>query len=88
MITKTQLQADKDDQNRVKYQFDTPWDETSLARLYDRVHAEIEFGDLADIVSAVPVSFDKESNTIRVEIVLDVTDIFEEHPNEDDEEEA
>jgi hypothetical protein len=48
--------------------------------------AAIERGGLADMVSAVPVSFNKENNTIRVEVVLDVSDIFEEI--EEDEEEA
>ena len=86
MITKTQLKEDKDEQNRVKYQFDMPWDETSLSRLYDKMDAAIERGGLADMVSAVPVSFNKENNTIRVEVVLDVSDIFEEI--EEDEEEA
>jgi hypothetical protein len=87
MITKTQLKEDKDSQNRVKYQVDMPWDETSLARLYDKMDATIEFGNLVDIVSAVPVSFNKENNTIRVEVVLDVSDIFEENPDEEDEQE-
>jgi hypothetical protein len=86
MITKAQLKADKDSQNRVKYQFDMPWDETSLARLYDKIDETIEFGGLVDIVSAAPVSFNKENDTIRVEVVLDVSDIFEEI--EEDEEEA
>lgn len=86
MITKTQLKADKDDQNRVKYQFDMPWDETSLSRLYDKIDAAIEGGSLADIVFAVPVSFDKENNTIRVEVTLDLSDVFEEHPEEEGEE--
>ena len=87
MITKTQLKADKDEQNRVKYLFDMPWDETSLSRLYDKMDAAIEGGSLADIVSAVPISFDKENNTIRVEVTLDVSDVFEE-TEEDEEEEA
>jgi hypothetical protein len=87
MITKTQLKADKDEQNRVKYQFDMPWDETSLSLLYYKIDAEIEGGSLVDIVSAVPVSFDKENNTIRVEVVLDVSDIFEENPDAEDEQE-
>jgi hypothetical protein len=87
MITKVQLKEDKDSQNRVKYQFDMPWDETSLARLYDKMDAAIEFGNLVDIVSAVPVLFNKENNTIRVEVVLDVSDIFEENPDEEDEQE-
>jgi hypothetical protein len=78
MITKTQLKADKDEQNHVKYQFDMPWDETALSRLYDKIYASIEGGDLADIVLAVPISFDKENDMIRVEVVLDVSDIFEE----------
>lgn len=78
MITQTQLKADKDDQNRVKYQFDMPWDETSLARLYDKIDASIEGGRWANIISSVPISFDKENNTIRVEVTLDVSDVFEE----------
>lgn len=78
MITKTQLKADKDDQNLVTYQFDMPWSETSIPRLYDKIDAAIEGGGLADIVSAIPISFDKENNTIRVEVTLDVSDVFEE----------
>ena len=78
MITKTQLKAVKNDQNLVTYQFDMPWDETSLSCLYDKIDAAIEDGGLADIVSTVPVSFDKENNTIRVEVTLDVSDVFEE----------
>lgn len=78
MITKAQLKAVKNDQNLVTYQFDMPWDETNLSRLYDKIDAAIEGGGLADIVSTVPVSFDKENNTIRVEVTLDVSDVFEE----------
>jgi hypothetical protein len=90
MITKTQLKADKDEQNRVKYQFDMPWDETSLARLYDKMDAAIEGGSLVDIVSAVPISFDKENNTIKVDVTLDLSDLFEEtaYQDEIEEEEA
>jgi hypothetical protein len=90
MITKTQLKEDKDGQNRVKYQFDMPWDETSLARLYDKMDATIEFGNLVEIVSAVPVSFNKENNTIKIEVTLDLSDLFEEtaYQDEIEEEEA
>lgn len=84
MITQAQLKADKDDQNRVKYQFDMPWDETSLARLYDKIDASIEGGRWANIISSVPISFDKENNTIRVEVTLDLSDVFEEHPEEEE----
>ena len=86
MITKAQLKIDKDEQNHVKYQFDMPWNETSLSRLYDKINAAIEFGEFADIVSASPISLDKENYAIRVEVVLDVSDIFEENPDEEDEE--
>lgn len=85
MITQAQLKADKDEQNRVKYQFDMPWDETSLARLYDKIDASIEGGRWANIISSVPISFDKENNTIRVEVALDLSDVFEEHPEEEEE---
>jgi len=84
MITKAQLKIDKDEQNHVKYQFDMPWNETSLSRLYDKINAAIEYGALADIVSASPISLDKENYAIRVEVVLDVSDIFEENPDEED----
>jgi hypothetical protein len=87
MITKAQLKADKDEQNRVKYLFDMPWDETSLARLYDKMDAAIEGGSLVDIVYAVPISFDKENNTIKVEVTLNLSDLFEENPDEEDEQE-
>jgi hypothetical protein len=90
MITKAQLKADKNEQNRVKYLFDMPWDETSLARLYDKMDAAIEGGSLVDIVSAVPISFDKENNTIKVEVTLNLSDLFEETSHQDaiEEEEA
>ena len=87
MITKAQLKADKNEQNRVKYLFDMPWDETSLARLYDKMDAAIEGGSLVDIVYAVPISFDKENNTIKVEVTLNLSDLFEENPDEEDEQE-
>lgn len=87
MITKAQLKADKDDQNRVKYQFDMPWDETSISRLYDKIDASVESGSLADIVSAVPISFDKENNTIKVEITLELSDVFEEEDVDSEDEE-
>jgi hypothetical protein len=78
MITKTQLKADKDEQNRVKYQFDMPWDETSLSRLYDITARAIEGGSLVGIISAVPISFDKDKNTIKIELTLDLSDLFSE----------
>lgn len=87
MITKAQLKADKDNQDRVKYQFDMPWDETNLSRLYDKMDAAIEGGSLVDIVSAVPILFDKDKNTIKVEVTLDVSDVFEEE-NIDSEDEG
>ncbi len=55
-----------------------PWDETFIARLYDKIDETIEDGGLAGIVSAVPISFDKENGTIKVEVTLDLSDIFEE----------
>jgi len=86
MITKAQLKIDKDEQNHVKYQFDMPWNATSLSRLYDKINGAIEYGALADIVSASPISLNKENYAITVEFVLDVSDIFEENPDEEDEE--
>lgn len=76
MITKTQLREDKDGQNRVKYQFDMPWDETTLSRLYDKIEREIEGGALIDIISAVPISLDLANNTIKVEVTLGLDDLF------------
>ena len=78
MITKAQLKADKDEQNRAKYQFDMPWDETTLSRLYDKIDASVEGGSLVDIISAVPISFDKTNNTIKVEVTLGLDDLFSE----------
>jgi len=88
MITKAQLKADKDSQNRVKYLFDMPWDETSLSRLYDKMDAAIEGGSLVDIISAVPISFDKDKNTIKIEVTLDLSDLFEDTSHQDEIEEA
>lgn len=82
MITKAQLRADKDGQNRAKYEFDLPWDETSLSRLYDKIDNCVECGSLADIISAVPLSFDKTNNTIKVEVTLGLDDIFDPNTEE------
>jgi hypothetical protein len=78
MITKAQLKKLKDSNNHVKLEFDIPWNETSLARLYDKLDAQLEGGCLADIVSVEPLSFNNETQSIRVEIVIDISDMLEE----------
>ena len=78
MITKAQLKADKDDQNRAKYQFDMPWDETSIARVYDKIDVSVEGGALIDIVSVTPISYNPETQTMKIEVVLGLDDLFSE----------
>jgi hypothetical protein len=78
MITKAQLKADKDEQNRAKYQFDMPWDETSIARVYDKIDASVEGGALIDIVSVEPISYNPDTQTMKIEVVLGLDDLFSE----------
>lgn len=84
MITKTQLRSLKDSNNRFTHITEVPWEQTSLSRLYDTVDAQIEGGSLIDIVSAKPIGFDKERETIKVEMVLDCSDLFEDGPEEEE----
>jgi len=78
MITKTQLRELVDSNKQFTWTHSVPWNETSLARLYDAVDAQIEAGSLIDIVSAKPIGFDAEQETIKVEMVLDCSDLLEE----------
>jgi hypothetical protein len=78
MITKAQLKADKDEQNRAKYQFDMPWDETSIARVYDKIDASVEGGALIDVVSVKPISYNPDTQTMKIEVVLGLDDLFSE----------
>ena len=78
MITKAQLKADKDSQNRAKYQFDMPWDETSIARVYDKIDACVEGGALIDVLSVVPISYNPDTQTMKIEVVLGLDDLFSE----------
>lgn len=86
MITKTQLLGLIDENKRFKYSFEFAWDETNLSRLYDKLDAQIQHGCLIDIVSAKPISYDLNEQTVVVEMELDCSDIFEEFPVEDEEE--
>lgn len=61
------------------------WEETSLSRLYGKIDASVEGGALVDIVSAKPVSFDPERLTLTIEIVMDISDLLEEHEDEEEE---
>lgn len=85
MITKTQLKEKADSNNLVKHSFEMPWDETSLSRIYDRIDASVEGGALIDIVSAKPIEFHPERLTLSVEVVMDITDMLEEQPDEEEE---
>ena len=78
MITKAQLKKLKDSNNHVTLEFDIPWNETSLARLYDKLDAQLEGGALVDIVSVEPLSFNSETQSILVEIEIDISDMLEE----------
>lgn len=78
MITKAQLKKLKDSNNYVTLMFDVPWNETSLSRLYDKLDAQVEGGALVDIVSATPISFKEETESIEIEMVIDISDMLEE----------
>jgi hypothetical protein len=82
MITKSQLQELKDSNNIVKHAFEIPWNETSLSRLYEKVDSNIEGGSLIDIRKATPYSFDKERETLMVEMELDCSDLFQEEEDQ------
>ena len=77
MITKTQLRALLDKDNKFTWTHEVPWNETHLARLYDAVDAQIEGGSLIDIVSAQPMAFDFERESVVVELVLDCSDLLD-----------
>jgi hypothetical protein len=77
MITKAQLKQMKDSNNHVKHSFEVSWEETSLSRLFDKIDASVEGGALIDIVSAKPIEFIKEREALIVEIVMDVSDVFD-----------
>jgi hypothetical protein len=77
MITKSQLRKLATN-NIVKHQFEIPWNETSLSRLYDKVNCNFESGALIDIVSAKPISFIPERESLLVELELNVADALEE----------
>lgn len=85
MITKVQLKEQADSNNHVKHSFEVAWEETSLSRLYGKIDASVEGGALVDIVSAKPVSFDPERLTLTIEIVMDISDLLEEHEDEEEE---
>lgn len=78
MITKAQLRDKVDGRDRFTHTLQVPWEQTSLARLYDHLDASIEAGCLIDIISAKPIKLDKENDQITVELVLDCSDILQE----------
>lgn len=78
MITKAQLKQSADSNNHVKHSFEFPWDETSLARIYDKIDAQVEGGALIDVFSAKPIEFIAERGAIVVEVVMDISDLLEE----------
>lgn len=77
MITKHELKALIDQKKQFIWTHSLPWNETSLARLYDSVDAQIEGGSLIDIIKARPVLYDIEKETVVVEMVLDCSDLFQ-----------
>lgn len=76
MFTKQYLLENKTAENLVTLFFFVNWQETSLARLYDVLDQRVEGGSLADIVSAEPVTFDAEKETLQIKVVINVADIF------------
>jgi hypothetical protein len=84
MITKIQLRNLKDKNNHFTWTTEVNWQETGLARLYEHIDAQIEGGAVVDFVSAKPISFDKERETLVLEIVLDLTDLFEDDEDEEE----
>ena len=81
MITKSQLRDKLDSNNRFTTTFEVPWNETQLSRLYDTVDQQVEGGSLVDIISAKPVAYDFERESVTVEMVLDCSDMLEEAAN-------
>jgi hypothetical protein len=87
MITKLQLREQKDENNRFTWTTEVNWQETSLSCLYTHIDNQIEGGALIDIASVKAIEFNKERESLTVEIVLDLNDMLEETPDEDEEEE-
>lgn len=84
MITKAQIRNLKDQNNHFVHIFEVDWNETSLSRLYDKMDAQIEGGALVDILKAEPISFDESRGMLSVEITMDVSDLFEDGEDVED----
>lgn len=78
MITKSQLKDLVNDKNRFKINFEVPWNETSLSRLYDKISDNFQCGSLIDIISVEPIEFIQERQSLIVEFELDISDALEE----------
>lgn len=85
MITKLQLREGKDENNRFTWTTEVNWQETHLSSLYSHIDAQIEGGALIDIASVKPLSFDLEREMITIQVVLDLNDMLEENPDEEEE---
>lgn len=86
MITKYQISQIKDEKNQFKHVFECHWNETSLARLYEKIDAQIEGGALIDIVKQNALSYNPSNQSLLVELVLDASDLFDESNKESEEE--
>ena len=77
MKTLAELKELADENNHVLVLIYTPWDQTSLARLYDHLNESFEKGSLIDIVSAHPQSMDWSSEIMEVKLELDISDALD-----------
>jgi len=77
MKTLAELKEMADENNHVLVLIYTPWDQTSLARLYDHLNESCEKGSLIDIVSAHPQSMDWSSEIMEVKLELDISDALD-----------
>ena len=77
MKTLAELKQLADEDNILSVTIHTPWDQTSLARLYDHLNESFEKGALIDIVSAHPHSMDWANEIMEVTLVLDISDALD-----------
>jgi hypothetical protein len=77
-----------DAENRTNLTIELPWDQCHLARVYDHLDQSYEGGSLFDILSVTPVSFNKERETITINVLIDASDALDEYPEDENQDEV
>lgn len=78
MTTIHQLRNIIDTDNKARLIILLPWDQTSLARIYDYFDNNYERGCLFDVLSYEPLEFYVSNKTMEIDVIIDVSDALEE----------